>query len=52
MGLLLVDIDHFIAFGAFFYVSEAVGLMKVDFVYRELFPTVVACSLLLFVFHF
>ncbi len=35
MCLLFIDVDHFIALGAFLDVPETISLMKVDFIRRE-----------------
>ena len=51
MGLLFIGINHFIAFGAFLYVSETVCLVKIDFVGGEQFFTIFAVTLFLIVFH-
>lgn len=51
MGLLFVDVNHFIAFGAFLYVSETIGFMEVNFVSGEQIFTIFALTLFLIVFH-
>lgn len=52
MCLLLIDINHFIAFETFLNVPKTVGFMNVDFVSWKDFLTIVAWSLLTLVVHF
>lgn len=52
MYLLLIDINHFVAFGTFLYVSKTICFVKVDFIVGEIFIAIFAWSLFLLVFHF
>ena len=51
MGLLVIDVHHFVAEFAFADVSAAVGLVQIDDIWRKHFVAILA-NRHLFFFHF